>query len=81
MATWHQLQRPTRLFHATQWTVVIDPPHQMRALMRFTSKALAEVYMRNLKHNNPNAAAHSYILKPSSMSMHVGDIIEVIEEE
>ncbi len=53
----------------------------MRALMRFTSKALAEVYMRNLKHNNPNAAAHSYILKPSSMSMHVGDIIEVIEEE
>lgn len=68
MATWHQLQaRPQpKLFHATQWTVVIDPPHQMRALMGFSTRALADVYMRNLKDNNPGAHAHSYILPPAN---------------
>lgn len=70
MSTWHQDKasregRAAPLFHATEWTVVIDPPHQMRALMRFSSKNLADVYMRNLKHNNPGAAAHAYILRPS----------------
>jgi hypothetical protein len=69
MATWHQQQAEKRgairLYHPTQWTVVIDPPNQMRALMRFTSRDLAEVYMRNLKDNNPGAYAHSYILKPT----------------
>jgi hypothetical protein len=66
MATWHQLKAaPVPLFHATDWTVVIDPPNQMRALMRFSSKALADVYMRNLKANNPGAYPHSYVLKPA----------------
>lgn len=65
MATWHQEQRPTHLWHATEWTVVIDPPGEMRALERFTSKALAEVYMRGLKANNPHLAKHSYILRPA----------------
>lgn len=64
MATWHQQQRPTQLWHATEWTVVIDPPHQMRALYRTSSRDLAEVYMRGLKENNPHAAAFSYILPP-----------------
>lgn len=66
MATWHQNQRPVKLYHATQWTVVIDPPNQMRACMTFSTRDLAEVYMRNLKANNPGAAAHSYILKPGA---------------
>lgn len=65
MATWHQQQRKVQLFHATDWTVVIDPPNQMRALMLFSSKALADVYMRNLAANNPNAARFAYILKPA----------------
>lgn len=66
MATWHQMKAPAvPLFHATEWTVVIDPPNQMRALMRFETSALAKVYMRGLKANNPGAAAHSYILKPA----------------
>jgi len=65
MATWHQQQASTPLFHSTKWTVVIDPPNQMRALVLCDSKALADVYMRGLKANNPNAAQHSYILKPS----------------
>lgn len=64
MSTWHQQQRPVRLFHSTQWTVVIDPPNQMRALMTFTTKALAEVYMRNLKANNPAVLPYAYIVPP-----------------
>jgi hypothetical protein len=68
MSTWHQDQRPVQLWHTTEWTVVIDPPNQMRALVRFTSRQLAEAYMRNLKENNPGAHAHSYILKPQRSS-------------
>lgn len=73
MSTWHQDNAARRafkhkaivpLYHTTEWTVVIDPPNQMRALMRFTTRDLAEVYMRNLKDNNPGAYAHSYILRP-----------------
>ncbi len=65
MATWHQMQRPVRLYHDTQWTVVIDPPNEMRACMSFTTRELAEVYMRNLAANNPRVYSHSYILKPA----------------
>lgn len=69
MATWHQQQAdkraPSPLFHKTDWTVVIDPPNDMRALMRFSTKALADVYMRNLKENNPRAYQHAYILRPA----------------
>jgi len=66
MATWHQLNAPAvPLYHATEWTVVIDPPNEMRALMTFKTKALADVYRRNLKANNPRIYPHSYILKPA----------------
>lgn len=65
MSTWHQDQRPVKLWHETEWTVVIDPPNQMRALYRCSSKDLADVYVRGLKANNPGAAAHAYILKPA----------------
>lgn len=66
MATWHQMQRPVKLYHETQWTVVIDPPNEMRALMSFITAELAKVYMRNLKANNPRAYQHSYILPPAN---------------
>lgn len=70
MATWHQdtaqRRNPVKLYHDTQWTVVIDPPNQTRALMCFTTRALADVYMRSLKDNNPGAYRHSYILKPAN---------------
>jgi hypothetical protein len=66
MATWHQKQRPEKLWHATDWTVVIDPPNQMTHLYRTSTKAPADVYMRNLKANNPNAYAHAFILKPDA---------------
>lgn len=65
MATWHQQQRPVKLYHETDWTVVIDPPNQMTHLYRASSKDLADVYLRGLKANNPGAAKHAYILKPA----------------
>ncbi len=69
MATWHQQQaKGVRLWHPTQWTVVIDPPNQMRACMTFGTRQLADVYMRNLKANNPGAHAHAYVLRPAKES-------------
>lgn len=65
MATWHQEQAKVKLYHPTQWTVVIDPPNQMRALATFSTRALADVYLRNLEANNPGAARHAYVLKPA----------------
>ena len=66
MATWHQSKSPVRLYHTTQWTVVIDPPNEMRALMRFDTNQLAKVYMRGLEANNPRVFRHAYILRPST---------------
>ncbi len=66
MATWHQQQRSVRLYDDNKWTVVIDPPNRIRALMLFTTRNLAEVYMRNLKANNPGVYPHSYILMPGT---------------
>lgn len=65
MATWHQQQANVRLWHPTQWTVVIDPPNQMRACVTFSTHELAKVYMRNLEANNPGVYPHAYILKPA----------------
>lgn len=73
MATWHQMQRPVKLYHETQWSVVIDPPHQMRAVMTFSTKELAAVYMRNLAANNPGAHKHAYMLKPASKTIYGGE--------
>lgn len=70
MATWHQLKNPVKLYHATQWTVCIDPPNEMRALMTFSTKQLAEVYMRNLAVNNPGAHRHAYMIKPMSETIY-----------
>jgi hypothetical protein len=68
MATWHQEQafkrNPVRFDSPNGYVVVIDPPNQMRAIYGPTTKELAEVYMRNMKANNPSAAKHAYILPP-----------------
>lgn len=65
MATWHQSRNPAKLYHETDWTVVIDPPHSMRSLYRTSTRELAEVYLRGLQANNPHIARFAYILKPS----------------
>jgi hypothetical protein len=66
MSTWHQDRHPVKLYHATDWNVVIDPPHEMRAIMSFSTKQLAEKYMRDLHANNPRVHKHSYIVRPAS---------------
>lgn len=65
MATWHQSRNPVKLYSSTTWNVVIDPPNEMRWIYAASTKELAEVYMRNLKENNPAAYRFAYILKPS----------------
>lgn len=64
MATWHQQKafrrNPIRFDHDTEWSVVIDPPNQMRAIVRFSDKAMASAYA--------DKVAHSFILPPRSAS-------------
>lgn len=64
MATWHQMKNPVKLYSPTKWNVVIDPPNQMTAIYSADTKDLADVYLQNLKANNPGAAQHAYILPP-----------------
>lgn len=64
MATWHQLQRQTRLFHDTQWTVVEDPPHQTRTLTLCNTETEANAYRDRVKKLRPNVPA--YVLRPAS---------------
>jgi hypothetical protein len=70
MATWHQGRPRLKLYHDTLWTVCIDPPNDMMALMTFTTKALAEVYMRNLAANNPAVHKYAYMVKPASETIY-----------
>ena len=65
MATWHQLKSKAPLFHATQWTVLIDPPNEMRACMLFPDRELAEKYIRDARGNGSRYAAFMSILKPA----------------
>lgn len=63
MATWHQLRRPTRLNHDTDWTVVIDPPHGLRCLMSFRTIEEAQAYIVRCKALRPHEPC--YVLPPS----------------
>lgn len=64
MATWHQLRSKAKLYHATEWTVVEDPPNDTRTLTRFTAEAGAEWYLHKVKALRPHVPA--YMLKPAS---------------
>ena len=67
MATWHQLKAgPVRLQHATQWAVVIDPPHDCRAVMLFATEIAAREYA--------GRAQHAYVLAPSGAGYPTGII-------
>lgn len=63
MATWHQLRRPVRLYHDSKFTVVIDPPNNMRALMLFDTEAGAKTYLANIQ---ARGESHAYILPPAN---------------
>lgn len=62
MATWHQQQTPYRLYHDTEWTVVSDPPNQVRTLSTFTTEAGARTAMAKWK---AAGEEHLYILPPA----------------
>jgi hypothetical protein len=63
MSTWHQDKRPVKLYHATKWTVVIDPPHACRAIARFDQQAAAEQYLSNIRERGEQ---HAYIVRPDA---------------
>jgi hypothetical protein len=65
MATWHQQRSPVRLYSATHWVVVIDPPNECRNCYLASTQEAAERYLENLALNQPRLAKHSYILRPT----------------
>lgn len=64
MATWHQNRARTPLWHDTQWTVVSDPPNDLRTITRCDTQAQAEEYLARIKPREP----HSYIIRPAKKS-------------
>ena len=65
MATWHQMRgrkrNPTPLYHATLWTVLIDPPGGFASSMLFRTQADAEAYIGRL-----SLTAGVVLLKPAN---------------
>lgn len=61
MATWHQMKRPVQLAHATQWSIVTDPPNDCRTVMRFPTEQAAR---DSLAQWRARGDRHSYILPP-----------------
>jgi len=64
MATWHQQQASTKLYHDTEWTIVEDPHNDCRSLSTFTTEQGAREYLARVKALRPNVPA--YLLKPAS---------------
>lgn len=64
MSTWHQDRaRPRpKLYHAVDWTVVSNPPHETLTLYRCGTEAQANAHLEGLRrHGNGD---HSYVLPP-----------------
>jgi hypothetical protein len=59
MATWHQQQRPVKLWDERQWTVVIDPPGEPRWLMLFGTEREAAQFAKR-------GGQHVYVLPPAN---------------
>lgn len=69
MATWHQNQRPIRLFHDTLYTVVSDPPNDCRALTLCSTREQAEQLAEqlNARHYRPKYGRDcAYVLRPAT---------------
>ena len=62
MGTWHQNLRPAKLWHETEWSVVVDPPNRTRSVTRFYTEAEAKTYVENYK---KLLGPHAYILPPA----------------
>lgn len=64
MATWHQQQARTKLYHETKWTVVEDPPNDCMALCLCETEAETVIWQARCKELHPTWSV--YILKPAS---------------
>ena len=67
MATWHQQRSGVKLYSEGKWTVVTDPPNQMRFLQTFETALGAREFIQMLEKNQPEQAAFSYILPPPGL--------------
>ncbi len=65
MATWHQKRNPVKLYHATLWTIVTDPPCDMTTLWLEPTEQAAKDRLA-LWSSNGRDIRHSYILPPAS---------------
>ena len=63
MSTWHQDQARTKLYHQTDWTVVSNPPNQMRTLSTFSTEAAARVALAKWKEAGQE---YLYLLPPAN---------------
>jgi hypothetical protein len=68
MATWHQQQRPAKLYHETKWTIVTNPPGDMCTLWLESSEQQAKDRLA-LWASNGRDIRHSYILPPSKIDV------------
>ena len=48
MSTWHQRQNMPQLWHATLWTLVVDPPEETLTIQRFKDPVEAQRQMDRL---------------------------------
>lgn len=72
MSTWHQDQachraylagKPIPFWHETKWTVVDDPPNDMRCFVQYPTKKKADDYVASLKKHHPEKK-NVYVLPP-----------------
>ena len=68
MATWHQQRHPldaTALTRDGTYAVVIDPPHECRAVVPgFATRQAAQDYINRCDGYRPGSRAYSRIVEP-----------------
>jgi hypothetical protein len=64
MSTWHQnkalREGRSSLQHETEWTIVDDPPNDLRTLESFTTESVARTMLAKRKEQG----RHVYLLPP-----------------
>jgi hypothetical protein len=69
MSTWHQKKAgPVELRGDKGWTVVSDPPNQLKTSMTgFSSRAEAQEYIERCETFREASSRHMYILAPRAI--------------
>jgi hypothetical protein len=65
MSTWHQQQRPSKLYHETKWSLVSDMPNNCTSITLFDTEQEAR---ERLALWEQNGVTHCYILRPASLA-------------